>query len=81
MPSVGKFFFREDAQGLSVLHAGVPAYSVRISPKQIQSHQTVVDRGRRETSCPLQISWFGPIPPDERDLVARLWTAVDEFLR
>ena len=76
MRSVDKFFFREDAQGLSILNAGVPAYSARISPEQLRSRPVATHVLR-----PLEITWFGPRPANERELIEELWVAVDEFCR
>jgi hypothetical protein len=84
MSSVGNFFFREDAQGLTVLNAGIPGYSARISPEQIRRRQAALANNKRRTrdSCrPLAIHWFGPRPSNELKRTAELWIAVDEFNR
>ena len=79
MRSVGSFFFREDPHGLSVLNTGIPAYSARIGVEQLRHRPTSVPRHTRLAPRPLEISWFGPRPANEPELIDELWVAVDEF--
>jgi hypothetical protein len=76
---VGSFSFREDPQGLSILNTGIPAYSARISPEQLRHRQIAIAEKTRYAPYPLEVSWFGPRPTNERELIDELWLAVDEF--
>lgn len=81
MSCVGSFFFREDVHGVSVLNAGIPAYSVRISSEQLRHRRAAVGKRTTDPARPLAIHWFGPRPANEQELIAELWIAVDEFVR
>jgi hypothetical protein len=81
MSCVGSFFFREDVHGLSVLNAGIPAYSARISSEQLRHRRASVGKRATDPPRPLAIHWFGPRPANEQELIAELWIAVDEFVR
>ena len=81
MCSVGSFFFRENPEGLSILNTGIPAYSARIGVKQLRHRQASIAEHTRLAPRPLEISWFGPRPSNERELINELWVAVDQFCR
>jgi len=81
MSSVGSFFFREDPEGLSILNTGIPAYSARIGVKQLRHRETSFAEHTRLAPRPAEISWFGPRPSNEGELIDELWVAVDEFCR
>ena len=81
MNSFDSFFFHEDSRGLSVLYAGIPGYSVLISPDQLKLHQQFIAERNRHIAESLDIRWFGPRPENERPVIAELWTVVGEYCR
>lgn len=81
MNSFDSFFFHEDSRGLSLLYAGIPGYSVLISPDQLKLHHQFIAERNRHTAESLDIRWFGPRPENERPVIAELWAVVGEYCR